>query len=77
VEIRPDRKTRELMLCVCHGSNPRAMQSVCSAPLTSIHSLEHGTADEWFEPLSEAELRRTNSAPNSRVIVAATLGHGR
>lgn len=67
---------QELHLCVAHGSDPKAMEWLQWVPLASIQSLELGTADEWFGSLSEAELRRMGSAPNSWVIVAPTLGHG-
>ena len=67
---------QQLHLCVAHGSDPKAMEWFQLVPLASIQSLELGTADEWFEGISQVELRRTVSAPNYWVIVAPTLGHG-
>lgn len=74
--VGPQEGTDELLLWVMHGSDPDSMEWSRWVPLTSVQSLELGTADEWFEGISRAELRRVVSAPNSWVIVAPTLGHG-
>jgi len=74
--VLPDEETQELYFWVFRGGKPDRMKCVASVPLSSVQSLEIGTAEEWFMDVAQAEQRRLGSAPNWWVIVAPTLGHG-
>jgi hypothetical protein len=72
----PDSKSGELLFSVLRGPTADKMEAVGTVPLASLQAFELGTAEEWFMDVAQAQARRVNSAPNSFVIVAPTLGHG-